>query len=210
MRNMPPPEVVVFDLGKVLVDFDYGIAARRLAARSRVPESEVRRAIDSSPLLNRYETGAITRQEFFQEVRALSGFQGSLDEFNHFFADIFTPIEAMIDLQARLAQRPVPTYIFSNTNDLAVDHIRQQFPFFQNFSDYVLSYEHGVMKPDPRLYQVVERITGRTGKKILYLDDRIENAEAGAARGWQVIHHQSAEKTVAAVDQLGLLTDLPS
>jgi HAD superfamily hydrolase (TIGR01509 family) len=204
------PEVVVFDLGKVLVDFDYSIAARRLAARSRVTESEVRRAIDSSPLLNRYETGAISREQFFQEVCALSGFRGSLEEFSHFFADIFTPIEAMVDLQAQLARRQVPTYIFSNTNDLAVNHIRRQFPFFQNFSGYVLSYEHGVMKPDPRLYQVVERMTERAGEKILYLDDRIENAEAGAARGWNVIHHQTPEKTLATIGKLGLLAAPPS
>src|SRR5262245_57015074 len=99
---MNPPEVVVFDLGKVLVDFDYSIAARKIAARSRVTESEVRGAIESSPLLNRYETGTLSREQFFQEVRALSGFGGSLEEFSQFFSDIFTPIGAMVDLHARL------------------------------------------------------------------------------------------------------------
>ena len=198
------PAVVVFDLGKVLLDFDYSIAARKLAARSRVTESEVRRAIDSSPLLHRYETGTISREQFFQEVCALSGFRGGLDEFSQFFGDIFTPIAPMVDWHARLVQQQVPTYIFSNTNDLAVEHIRRQFPFFQNFSDYILSYEHGLMKPDGRLYAVVERITGQAGEKILYLDDRVENAEAGTARGWQVIHHETPEKTLATLRRIGL------
>jgi len=36
-------------------------------------------------------------------------------------------------------------------------------------------------------------VTGREQKQILYLDDRIENAEAGVARGWHVIHHQTPE-----------------
>jgi len=35
MDDMITPKAVVFDLGKVLVDFDYGIAARRIAARAR-------------------------------------------------------------------------------------------------------------------------------------------------------------------------------
>src|SRR5262249_23514140 len=150
-----------FDLGKVLLDFDYSIAARRIAARSRVTDSEVRRAIDSSPLLNRYEKGALSREQFFQEVRVFSGLGGRLEECSQYFGDIFTPIGAMVDLHARLIRRPMPTYIFSNTNDLAIDHIQRQFPFFQNFSGYILSYKHGVMKPDAKLYQMVERMTGR-------------------------------------------------
>ena len=61
------------------------------------------------------------------------------------------------------------------------------------------------MKPDPKLYEVVERVTGATGEEILFLDDRKENVAAGAARGWQVIHHQSVEETVAAIRQMNLL-----
>ena len=102
----------------------------------------------------------------------------------------------MVQLQAALRQRGLPSYIFSNTNELAVEHIRQSFPFFAKFDGYILSYEHGVMKPDAALYEVVERKCGRRGAEILYLDDRPENVDAGAARGWQVILQESPEKTL--------------
>ncbi len=61
------------------------------------------------------------------------------------------------------------------------------------------------MKPDPRLYEVVERQSGRSGAEILYFDDRPENVAAGAARGWQAILHKSSEESLAAVEKLGLL-----
>jgi len=199
------PEVVVFDLGKVLVDFDYSIAGRRIAARAAMSAPAVQDFIDHSPLLFRYETGLITRQQFFQEVRATTGFKGSIEEFAEFFADIFSPIDEMIDMHARLRREQVPTFIFSNTNDLAIEHIRRNFPFFANFDAYVLSYEHGAMKPNARLYEVVEQITGRRGEQILYLDDRVENAEAGRARGWQVIHHADAKARHDVVKRLKLL-----
>lgn len=199
------PEVVVFDLGKVLVDFDYSIAARRIAARSTMPPRDVQHFIDHSPLLFRYETGLMTRQEFFAEVRQTTGFQGDLAEFAQFFADIFSPMDEMIGLHGRLRERGVPTFVFSNTNDLAIAHIRRNFPFFAHFENYVLSYEHGAMKPSARLYEVVERVSGRKEKQILYLDDRLENVEAGAARGWQVIHHQSGPASIERVEELGLL-----
>src|SRR5262247_935813 len=92
------PEAVVFDLGKVLIDFDYSIAARRIAARSRTSAAEVQRLIDHAPLLFRYETGQITRQEFFEEIVRVTSFAGTLAEFSEFFADIFTPIPEMVGL----------------------------------------------------------------------------------------------------------------
>lgn len=202
---MNPPEAVVFDLGKVLVDFDYSIAARRIAARSTMPPSDIQQFIDHSPLLVRYETGRMSREEFFEAIRSTTGFLGDLAEFGAFFADIFSPMDEMIQLHARLRDRRVPTYIFSNTNDLAISHIRRNFPFFAHFEGYVFSYEHGAMKPDARLYEVVERVTGRRGSEILYLDDRPENADAGVARGWQVIQHHDAGASLARVKELGLL-----
>jgi HAD superfamily hydrolase (TIGR01509 family) len=202
---MSRPEVVVFDLGKVLVDFDYSIAARRIAARSTMPPQDIQHFIDHSPLLFRYETGLMTRGEFFEEIRKTTGFLGDIEEFGQFFADIFSPMDDMIVLHDRLRQHGVPTFIFSNTNDLAIAHIRRNFPFFAKFNDYVLSYEHGAMKPDAKLYEVVERVTGRKGERILYIDDRIENAQAGIARGWHVIQHQDANVSKTRVTELGLL-----
>jgi HAD superfamily hydrolase (TIGR01509 family) len=198
------PRTVVFDLGKVLVDFDYGKSSRAFAARSKIPADAVRNLIDHSPLLFRYETGLITRDQFYKQVAAETGFQGTLEEFGPIFADIFVPIPPMIELQAALKKRGIPTFIFSNTNDLAVGHIRQTFPFFSNFDGYILSYEHGAMKPSAKLYEVVERETGRRGGEIIYLDDRAENVAAGAARSWRAILHETPEKSLAAVRAAGL------
>ncbi len=196
--------VVVFDLGKVLVDFDYSIAARRIAAQSQKPLAEIKVLIEQSRFIIDYETGRVTRQEFYERVREATGFGGTLGEFSGFFADIFSEIPLMIELHASLRRRGMPTWIFSNTNDLAVEHIRKNFPFFQNFDGYILSYEVGAMKPDAKIYEALEKITGRHGTDILYLDDRAENVAGGAARSWRTILHETPEKTLAAVEKLQL------
>ena len=202
---MAPPEAVVFDLGKVLVDFDYSIAARRIAAQARMSAPDIQSFIDHSPLLFRFETGRMTRQEFFAEVRTATGFDGTLLEFTEFFADIFTPMEPMVRLHSELRQAGVPTFIFSNTNELAVGHIRSRFPFFRDFDGYILSYEHGSMKPDDPLYEVVETKTRRRGPSLLYFDDRPENVKTGSGRGWTAVQHISPEASRTAVQQAGLL-----
>jgi FMN phosphatase YigB (HAD superfamily) len=199
------PEIVIFDLGKVLVDFDYSICARKLSAKGKLPPEEVQRLIDHSPLLFRYETGQIDRAEFHREICKLTGYGGTLEEFGPAFSDIFTPIEPMIALHAELRRQNIPTFILSNTNDLAAGHIRRAFPFFSNFDAYIFSFEQRVMKPDPRIYEITERITGRRGAQILYLDDRLENVEPARQRGWHTAHHQKPTDTIRALQQLGLV-----
>lgn len=201
---MHPPKTVVFDLGKVLLDFDYAIACRQIAQMGHISSDQAKHFLDHSPLLYRYETGLITTEEFFTATCAATGYTGDSQAFANCFADIFAEIPSMVAMQRKLRGNGVPTYIFSNTNELAVQHIRRNFPFFSDFDGYVLSYEHKSMKPSPQIYEVVEALTALRGADILYIDDREENIHAGAARGWRVIHHLSPEQTIPAVRALGL------
>jgi len=204
---MPPitPAIVVFDLGKVLVDFDYSIAGRRIAALSKLSPDEVQQFLDHSPLLCRYETGLMTRLEFYETVREHTGFTGSLLEFGNLFADIFTEMPEMIALHAALRRKGIPTYIFSNTNDLAIEHIRRNFPFFAGFDGYIFSYEVGAMKPAAKIYLALEALANKQGAEILYLDDREENIAAGAARGWQTILQTQPNRSWTTIQSLGLI-----
>jgi FMN phosphatase YigB (HAD superfamily) len=202
---MSSPKVIVFDLGKVLVDFDYSIAARRIAARCTRPADSDHFFSDHGNLLCQYELGEVTTEEFSRRICDAAGYSGTLEEFGESFADIFTEIPEMTALQARLRKKGYPTYIFSNTNLLAIRHITSRFPFLRNFDGYIYSYEHGSMKPDSKLYDVVERVTGCSAGEIVYIDDREENVAAGSLRGWNAILHETPQKTRMALDQLGLL-----
>jgi FMN phosphatase YigB (HAD superfamily) len=198
------PEIVVFDLGKVLLEFDYEIAIGKIAARGRVPEAEISRFLLRSPLLLQYESGSLGTADFYRQMCDTTGFCGSLDEFGLCFGDIFSPIEPMIQMQGALQRAGVPTFVFSNTNDLAIRHIRRAFPFFQNFTGYIFSYEHRSMKPEPGMYEALERASARRGEEIVYLDDRAENVHAGIARGWRGVVHESPERSKKALARLGL------
>jgi len=191
--------VFIFDLGKVLVDFDYAIAARKIAARSTKSPQNLHAFLGGSPLLLQYETGALSRQAFFDAIREVVGFQGTMAEFGESFADIFSEIPAMIALNAELRQRGFKTFIFSNTNDLAIDHVRRSFPFFKEFDGYIYSYEVGSMKPEARIYEAMEAMCGGFGSDLIYIDDRPENIAAGKSRGWRTVLHESPERSRAEV-----------
>ena len=199
---MPTPTIAVFDLGKVLVDFDYLIATRRLSQQSALAADPLKARLLAEDLLHRYELGELSTLEFFEKVRQTIQYRGSFAQFAADFADIFTEIPEMIQLHARLRARAFPLYLLSNTNELAVQHIRRHFPFFAGFDGYALSYEQRAMKPQPRLYEVVERMSGGRGAQILYLDDFPPNVTAALARGWQAILHQTPAQSIAQVTRL--------
>jgi FMN phosphatase YigB (HAD superfamily) len=196
------PKAVVFDLGKVLLDFDYGILARRMEALSDVPAQAILQVVNQTPLLHRYETGLMGDREFFEAVVAATGFRGGEVRFLEWFGDIFTEIVPMVGLHEALVGRGIPTYVFSNTNAQAIRHVRQVFPFYRKFTGEVLSYEVRSMKPDAGIYEAVERLSGFSGADLLYLDDRSENIAAGASRGWRAWIHEDPLITVPRVVSL--------
>ena len=195
------PSVVVFDLGKVLVDFDYSIAVRRFADRSEVGPERVQELVNS-PIQFDYESGKMTTDEFFATVRDGAGFLGDRAEFVEIFADIFSPMGVMIPFFERVKSSGIPTCVFSNTNEIAIQHIRERFPFYSQFDGYVLSYEEKGMKPDEPIYHVVEERIGESGKAILYIDDRPENIETGNRFGWQTILQSDEAQSVAKAEAL--------
>jgi HAD superfamily hydrolase (TIGR01509 family) len=200
--EMPKPRAVVFDLGKVLLDFDYDIAIQKMASHCAMPPAELHSLLNQSPLLYRYETGLITTPAFFAEVKRLSRFAPEFSVFELIFGNIFSPVPEMIALHHSIRAAGLPTAIFSNTNEMAVRHIRQNYPFFSEFDHHIYSFEHKAMKPSAAIYELVEKTLGLHGPEILYIDDRHENAEAGRARGWTVIHHQTPAATIATVKSL--------
>jgi glucose-1-phosphatase len=195
-------KAVVFDLGKVLVDFDYSIAGRRLATKSTRSASEVQGLLDHSSLLLRYESAEISSEQFYSEFCRQASYSGTFEEFAACFADIFTEISAMSGFQRELKKRGVPTFILSNTNDIAIGHVRRNFPFFGNFDGYVLSYEQKALKPHPPIYRATERMAGASGKDLVFIDDRVDNIEGAAALGWQTIQHRDPAETIPFIESL--------
>ena len=198
-------KVAAFDIGKVLLDFDYGIFVRRMAPRTQMDVPALDAFLNQSPLLAQYESGRLTSSEFFTVVQKETGFDGTEAEFAAYFEDIFTPIDEIITLQATLAARGLPTYTLSNTNEMAVRHISRAYDFWPRFTGHILSHEVKALKPDPKIYEVFEEITGCLGTEIVYLDDRSENIVAGKNRNWNAIEHRNGADTREALICLGVL-----
>lgn len=193
------PKIVVFDLGNVLVDFDYRQSARALAQEATASAEEIYRFLIADGWLVQYEISAIAYDLFFTGFCRATGYRGSREFFEHWLGRIFVPIQPMVELLEQVRARGYPTWLFSNTNDIAARCVYEDFEFFRRFTGYIYSYEIRSMKPHPPMYEALEERSGCRGAKILYLDDRPENVAAGVARGWQALVHRHPAETVPTV-----------
>ncbi len=197
-------KIVVFDLGKVLLDFDYMKAAGELVPMCGVFPLTLMGILsgDGMKLLQELELGQIGDDEFYRQISTLVKFKGTREDFMRIFGDIFTPIDEMIQFHGELKKKGIRTYIFSNTNDTAVKWISEHYPFYNDFDGYFLSYKMKVAKPSKEFYIKLEEATGKKGNEIIYIDDKQENIDEALVRGWSAILYTSPEKVIPQVRSL--------
>ncbi|QUL37698.1 HAD-IA family hydrolase [Erythrobacter sp. JK5] len=104
-----------------------------------------------------------------------------VDRFNE---TIPGPVAGTHALVERLAERAVPLFCLTNFGDEFWAGFRPTEPIFDLFENIVVSGTEQVAKPDPRIYEIVEQRSGRTGEALFFTDDNPANIEAARARGW--------------------------
>ena len=184
----------LFDIGNVILPFDFGPAQAALRARSCVQEPAAWEKLTA--LKDAYEAGGMDRAAFIAGVRHHVGFAGSDDEFIEIWSDIFSanpPMDALIE---QLRVGGMPLYLLSNTSDIHVEAFRSRHPIFGRFGGAVYSYEERLMKPDPEIFQrAIERFS-LVPDETLYVDDLPPNVNAAAALGFVAMlydHHAHAD-----------------
>jgi putative hydrolase of the HAD superfamily len=179
----------LFDIGNVLLHFDFGKAARRLAALGDAGAGEVLARL--SPFKDALESGQISDEDFITRSIALIGYRGSREQFAETWGDIFAENPPMAPLVHRLA-RDHRMILFSNTSGLHKDWFMRRFGVFSHFEGGVFSHEVHCMKPGVAFYQEAVTQFGIDPAETFYIDDLAENIAAGQRFGLVCHHYDSA------------------
>ena len=197
-------QLIVSDFGGVICAFDYRIFCERLARRIGRSVDEIFARLFGGELQLEFERGALSGRAYHQEVMGLLQAEVPYDEFFRMYGDIFTEVPATCDLLRRLATR-YPLYLLSDTNEIHFGYVRQTVGAVRLFEQFVVSYEVGVLKPDPRIYQEVLRRSGLPAEACVFIDDRPGNVEGARRVGMQALLFQSAERCAAELQSLGVV-----
>ncbi len=112
---------VCFDLGKVLLHFDWKHMLDGVAKNSPLPPEEITRLLQDDPQIIAYEIGGITSTKFFAHLKKRLQYKGTAKELRVLFSEIFTPMAEHIALAALLAPH-YPLAIISNTNEAHIEY----------------------------------------------------------------------------------------
>jgi len=196
-------DAVIFDIGNVLLTFDYFIAERALLAhtgRNIAPSVE-----DLHPHRMDHESGRSTREEFIRIVREAFAHDGPEDHFMEMWTRIFEVNTPMVEW-ARSLHGTTPLYLLSNIGCIHHDHIFEEYDFFANlFQDGIYSYKAGVMKPERRIFELARTQFGIDPYRTLYIDDLEENVRGAESVGF-ITHHYDPARHDLFVEHIGKLS----
>jgi len=183
-------KAVVFDLGKVLVPFDFKIGYRALEGACPYQADEIRRRIAQTGLVAPFETGLIEPLDFFAQLSAaleLSiGYEGFCQAWSSIFFGQLIADKVLESLAARYR-----LLLLSNTNAIHWQMIRANYPMFQFFHDCVLSFEERAMKPDPAIYRALLARAGCRPEECFFTDDIALNVEGARLMGIDAVQFES-------------------
>ena len=179
---------VCFDLGKVLVHFDWRIMFDRVAKKSPLTAAQMAERMTDDEQVLAYEVGGITSARFFSHLKKLLQYRGTAKELRACFSEIFTPLPEHIALAALLAPH-YPLAIISNTNEAHIAYAESVYSFFSLFPVRIYSHQVKTMKPRREIYQAtLDALGGVDPLETLFIDDLETNILGAVELGWQTIH----------------------
>jgi putative hydrolase of the HAD superfamily len=202
---------VVFDYGMVLTGPPDPVAHAALERITGLPAAR----LDSLYWVDRsdYDLGILTGEAFWTKIVADAGLKPSEQEIQELVDwDVrmwTTENRAMLGWQLDLKQRGLLTAIVSNMGDSVHKQIERQFDWLSRFDALVWSYQLGVAKPDPAIYQYVLEKLATLAPETLFLDDRQNNVDAAVALGMKGIVFTSVAQLRADLIAAGLDKELP-
>jgi len=178
-------KVLIFDLGKVLVDYDHLRAAQRICAFCSKPPRQIYELLLGSQLTLDFEAGKISPEDFFLQTKELLGLKLSYASFEPIWNDIFF-LTAKNRLVFGLVNKLRARYkiaLLSNINILHYEYLKKNIPVFGVFDEVFLSFQLGLIKPDKEIYNLVIRQLQASPDEIFYTDDRPELVESARSLG---------------------------
>ncbi len=187
---------VVFDYGMVLTNPPDQAARKELERITGLSSEdfEARYWVDRLA----YDRGDLTGLAFWRKLAADAGLTLAEEELamlNAQDARMWTVAnQEMLDWHQRLKAAGIRTGILSNMGDNVLERILEIFAWVEDFDALVWSYQHGMVKPDAAIYELVVERVGVPPEEILFLDDRLENIEGAERVGIHGLQFSTVEQ----------------
>ena len=199
------PLAVIFDIGNVLTRW------QPEAFYDRVIGPDRRRAlfaeVDLHAMNDGVDAGALFRETIYDWAESNPDWAAEIRMWYDRWIELASPrIEGSIALLRALRQNGVPVYSLTNFGSHSYEEARSKMDFLSEFDREYVSGRMGVIKPDARIYDMLEQDCGIAPDRLLFTDDKAENITAAARRGWRTHQFETWQGWAQRLVAEGLLT----
>jgi 2-haloacid dehalogenase len=199
-------DAVLFDLGKVLLDWDPRyFYARHFPGDAAALERFMREVVAPEWILE-MDAGKPAAQAIAERSRLFPEHAALIGLWLHGWpAMLRGEIPGSVAILAALRDRGHRLYALTNFSTETFPVARARHAFLGWFEDVVVSGEHGRVKPDPAIYRLAIERCQLDPVRTVFIDDSPPNVAAGRAAGFHALHFTAPERLRAELVALGLL-----
>jgi putative hydrolase of the HAD superfamily len=187
---------VVFDYGMVLSGPPHPGAHEELRRLTGLSSEAFERHYWTDRLA--YDRGDLTGLAFWQKFVSDAGLALSdheITQLNHWDARMWSTVnQEMLAWHKRLKENGLRTGILSNMGDSVLEIILEKFAWIADFDVLIWSYQHGMVKPDRAIYELLLDRLGAAPEETLFLDDKLENIEGARHLGIQGLQFSTVDQ----------------
>ncbi|HET8930840.1 MAG TPA: HAD family phosphatase [Acidimicrobiales bacterium] len=199
-------EVLLFDLGRVVFDFDWSRAVAVWSERSGVPDDDIVERFRKEIHYERYERGELTTDEYFARLRHQLDIDVDLDVIAEGWNTIFGElVPGITEVISAVRDSPYRIAALSNTNAAHAAVFGARYAaVLADIGRILASHELGHRKPEPGCFLAAAEHLATDPSHVLFFDDMAENADGARAVGMQAVQVRSIDNVRAALFDLGI------
>lgn len=200
-------KTVIFDIGNVMVDFCFDKFIRKNKDPEQICE-RIRRATLESGFWGELDLGILSYEEVLQKFIDMDPeLEPQIRAIFHDTAGIVLKRDYAIPLVKKLRQNGYQVLALSNFPEKVYLENREPLAFLEEMNGYILSYRDHVIKPDPKIYRLLQERYGFLPEECVFVDDLQENLDTAKEQGWHTVLFTGYEQMLAALQELLIKTD---
>jgi 2-haloacid dehalogenase len=198
--------VIVFDFGGVLLDWDPRYLYRKLFADDERAMERFLETIDFYEWNLRQDAGRPFAEAIADHCQKHPEYCDLIRAYETLWEEsIAGPIQSTVDVLREFKRADYPLYGLSNWSAETFPRAKRKYNFLDWFEAIIISGEVGLIKPDPRIYELLLEKISRPAEQCLIIDDSVDNISVARQLGFRTIHFQSPGQLKLEVDRMGLL-----
>ena len=191
---MPTIKTIIFDMGNVIIPFDFRRGYAALEEHVDIPAAEIPERIREAALVREFESGRMEPRAFVEAINKALGARLTYEAFCGIWSSIFLPHTLIPAELVQTLNEKYRVMVLSNTNAIHFEMVWEAYPILRHFDHFILSHEVKALKPEPAIYAAALAEAQAEAHECFFTDDIPAYVEGARRAGMQAEQFLGYEK----------------